>query len=258
MSIPIRRNGNLFPDSPLPHVKFGKSLATIKYAIHISNLYISHVYSQPAEVGKTPFLGVKAYIGEFHFDAHQRRQERRVGHEKLGRTQIVAHKPFYAVSLCAKDVVAKGVSAIFEDSRQSSASATASHDMATFISVSELPEDQAKWYNFADYIDVDRTPIDHNPKFRLTDIADCPQASYAMRTRARQIDPWEQEMTYDKSAPDVETTKFGHEETHVCMLGKEPSSNAVQAGITSKRLTELLKLLVDIQGKHEIEHKVSV
>lgn len=43
LSLPIRQ-GSLFPDSRPPSKKFGHHLATIKYRITFSPLYIAHVY----------------------------------------------------------------------------------------------------------------------------------------------------------------------------------------------------------------------
>lgn len=43
LSLPIRQ-GSLFPESRPPSKKFGRHLATIKYRIAFSSLYIAHVY----------------------------------------------------------------------------------------------------------------------------------------------------------------------------------------------------------------------
>lgn len=61
LSLPIRQ-GLLFPDSRPPTKKFGKHLATIKYRISFSSLYIAHIYpldtAEAWAAGESHFVGV--------------------------------------------------------------------------------------------------------------------------------------------------------------------------------------------------------
>lgn len=263
-SIPTRR-GNLWPDSPPPSKKFGKHIGTIKYLLSIDNLSVSHVYGQVVEglwaAGKSQYLGVKAHIGRAKVDAHQRLQERMVGHEKLNRVQVVPHKPFYSVDAILDDLVIKGVVAEFVEvhvaPNKATTEATGVKPPPKLTRVSDLPEDQKFWYDFGDYIDADRKPIDLNPGFEAIDFAECPHASFGMRTKAKEVSTDDDDLTYRRQSPDVETTKFGTEPTHVCYLGKAPTVAAMQSKISTKRHKELLLELKEMQEHGSEGHKVS-
>jgi hypothetical protein len=227
----------------------------------MDNIFIAHPYAQMNRAlwatGKSEYLGIKAHAGRIRVDAHQRLQERIVHHAKLNRTQVVPHKPFYAVDATVADFTVKGIIADFNEVDVSSAK-NAHAAGAERPRVSELPDDQKRWFSFEDYIDADRRPIDRNPRFELLDIADCPQASYSMRTRAHAVSSWDDDYEQRPHASDVETTKFGHEPTHVCYLGKAPSVAVNERNISKARHKELLHELTAVQEHGREGHKVGL
>ncbi|WVQ80568.1 hypothetical protein IAT38_002673 [Cryptococcus sp. DSM 104549] len=242
MSLPIRQ-GKLFPDSPPPSKKFGRSLGTIKYRFDLKPVYISHVYSQVSKdhpgTGRSESLGIKARFGRFRADAHQRAQEKIERHEKLGRSTVVVHKPFYAADILADDIKVKGIHARFEEG--SNDDGEASDD--DFPRTSHLPPDLKHWYNYLDYIDVDRKPIDRDPRIELVDFGDCPHFFYSKRVKARASTSHDDDSTVqansDSSLLGVESSKFGHELTHHCYLGLAEGVREVQRDIAQKRINEL-------------------
>ena len=78
MSLPIRQ-GSLWPGIEKSSKKFGRHLATIKYNLLLSPLYMSHVYKhKDAEdygLGTVSATGLKARLDSFMLDLHQRREE---------------------------------------------------------------------------------------------------------------------------------------------------------------------------------------
>ena len=78
MSLPIRQ-GSLFPTVDKSGKKFGRHIATIKYSLLLSPLYISHIYKhkEPEELDKEAVssTGLKLHLNSFMLDLHQRKEE---------------------------------------------------------------------------------------------------------------------------------------------------------------------------------------
>ncbi|ORX40254.1 golgi-body localization protein domain-domain-containing protein [Kockovaella imperatae] len=248
-SLPIRQ-GKLFPDSPPPSKKFGKSLGTIKYRFDLAHVFVSHVYAQVVPElwaeGKHQALGVKARFGRFRADAHQRAQEKTVRHEKLHRTTVVVHKPFYAADLLLDDIELKGIRADFRVDGTSGTS-TPNPNSATAPRVTELGPEAKGWFNFFDFIDVDRKPFDRDPELEIVDIGDCPEIFFSKRVKARQTRPDDDQNENDSesvnssqdSRLELESSKFGHERSHICYLGAAAAVGPTQVRITKARISEL-------------------
>ena len=266
-SLPIRQ-GKLFPDSPPSSKKFGRSLGTIKvrtlslleanwqYRFDLAPVYVSHVYQQISQdlwaAGKSQSLGVKARFGRFRADAHQRAQEKTVRHEKLRRTTVVVHKPFYAADLLLDGIQLKGIRADFLEMALSGRSA----NEGSFPKASELSSENKVWFNFFDYIDADRKPLDRNPQVEIVDVGDCPQIFCSKRVKARQTlasDDDDSSMdSGDDSRLDFESSKFGHERSHICYLGAASGVGPTQLRITQERVSELEARLTGL-SEHEDE-----
>lgn len=245
MSLPIQQ-GKMFPNSPPPSKKFGRTLATIKYRLDLHEVFLSHMYSQIVpelwKVGKTRSLGVKGKMGRVRFDVHQRRQERIVRHEKLGRTQVLPHKPFYAVNLLVDDVKARLIQADFLDMESTNREEQEGTDSeAGMVFAKELPLDKKAWYNFFDFIDADRKPFDENPRLLITDLADCPHIFWTKRVKAFAIssDDDDEGSLYRAGRPDIESSKFGREESHICYMSEAPGVAPTQTAIARQRIAEL-------------------
>lgn len=267
MSLPIRQ-GRMFPDSPPPSKKFGRSLGTIKvgftidgcqadsqYRFDLAPVYISHMYSQASKnmwsTGKSQSLGVKGRIARFNADAHQRTQEQAIMHPLLNKNQVIRHKAFYAADLLCSGIEVKGVRADFIETPRSSHSDASSGPGAK---ASELEEGKRDWWNWFDFIDADKKPLDRDPVVEIVDFMDCPQVVFSKRNKVRQSTPQdhvedeEEEndtLIRDDSKAEEEkkfgvvTSKFGHEKSHICYLGAAKSVGETQRGITKARIREL-------------------
>jgi hypothetical protein len=245
MSLPIR-HGKLFPNSPPPSKKFGRSLATIKYRFDFYDMYLSHMYTQVVpelwKAGKTRSLGVKGKIGRWRMDLHQRRQERIVKNEQLGRTNVVAHKPFYAINLILDEIQARLIQADFLDiAMHKHEDQDTVEEEEKMVPADQLPADQKIWYNFQDFIDADRKPFDQNPKMLVTELADCPHILWSKRVKAVQIsrDDEDESSLFKVGRPDIESTKFGRELSHICYMDQVPGIAETQTEIVRKRIREL-------------------
>lgn len=237
MSLPIRQ-GKLFPKSPPPHRKFGRSLATIKYRFDIHHLYISHFYPQMSKldwtVGRQTAVGVKAHIKHFQADLHQREQTKIVRKEALQRMGTVKHKPFYAADIVLDDVRLRAISAVFEDQSKDFLVKHAQHILDVTEPAgqlaSELAHDDAPWFSSDDFVDTDHRPSDSNPHIEMYEIGACPQFHYsrwlpALKLRPDVIDKMKTGHWY---GTDMEASKFGREPSHWCLLDEYEGEQAVR------------------------------
>jgi hypothetical protein len=283
MSLPIRQ-GKLFPNSPPPSKKFGRSLGTIKvnyfhvqgsramltshqYRFDLAPVYLSHMYQQISQnlwaAGKSQSLGIKARFGRFQADAHQRAQEKTVKHPILDRTTVVVHKPFYAADLILDDVRVVGIRADFVETRPNVSPTTPMpgstiHDgspATVHPHASALPKNRKAWFSNFDYIDADRKPLDKDPVVEIVDIGECPMINFSKRVKARQVSSGDGESTLDgdndsgDGRVDIESSKFGHEKSHICLLGAGEGVGPAQIRITKARIAELESRL-DVIDEH--------
>jgi len=208
-------------------------------------VYVSHVYQQVSQdlwaAGKSQSLGVKARFGHFQADAHQRAQEKAVRHEKLHRTSVVVHKTFYAADLLLSNIQVKGIRADFVETAENAG--TSAEDGNNASKASKHSKEKKVWFNFFDYIDADRKPFDRDPQVEIVDVGDCPQIFYSKRVKARQTTVQDDDNSSlgsgSDSRLDMESSKFGHEKSHICYLGAADGVEPTQIRITKERIAEL-------------------
>lgn len=212
-SLPIRQGCRYKHKRPLSP-KFGQHLATIKYRIDLPHLFLTHVYRDESKDawadGVTPFVGVKAMIGRFTTDMHQRAQESTIT-TPTGVVKTVIHKPFYAVEVVMADLDLRALMALFSDPLKQHVPIDAARLEDCYRTREDIPEVgiDSPWADLDDFKDPDWTPTS-TPLLHVLPMVSCPRFTYFKRTYAA--------ATKDR----VELTKFGDEPTHTCFLGKEP------------------------------------
>lgn len=221
--------------------------ADIQYRFALDPVYISHMYEQVSSdhwsAGRSQMLGIKGRVEQFRADIHQRLQEEVFYNKNLpieNRKKTRKHKGFYASDLMVNGIQIRGIRADFTET-----------DIGLPIKdradrppkVSELPKDQRAWFNHFDFIDVDRRPHDRDPEVEVVQLMDCPQAFLSQRHKARLVSteqPKDKKTKVDVDAPrEMEATKFGHEESHICYLGAAKGVGPAQMQITRARIAEL-------------------
>lgn len=224
------RVGTYYPPRPITP-KFGRHIATIKYRIILSKLFVMHGYiddSQESEScifyctsqhksnsllawidGITPWIGVKGMIDELRVDMHQRDQETKVRGIDPDTTKTAHRKPFYAAEVVLKGVDMRTVLAIFKEPLKAEVSTAGLPQTSTYLKYNDLPQTPltSSWYNIYDFVELDWTspsePILHYLPFAM-----CPRFAYFKRNAAR--------------TDNKQDSKFGIEPTHYCLLGQEP------------------------------------
>ncbi|OSD04190.1 hypothetical protein PYCCODRAFT_1476242 [Trametes coccinea BRFM310] len=232
LSLPIRQ-GKLYPRKRPISPKFGQHLATLKYMASVPRLYISHVYvdnSQEAWAdGVTPFVGVKALIDEFHADLHQRDTE--TCEMTQGGVKTVHHKPFYAIEVVLKGLDLRAMLAVFPDPLKQctpleNTPLVSNYRTRNNLTPIDLTSDWVDMDDFAVY--EQETPSE--PDLHLLQVASCPRFTYFKRV--------DEQIASGPGEP-TDRSKFGSEDTHVCLLGKEPSVTQIQMDLASSRVEQL-------------------
>lgn len=259
MSLPIR-TGDLFPESPPPSPKFGRFLGTIKYRIDLVPLFITHQYRQFSKEdwarGLRTHVGIKACIDSFTLDMHQRQQETVKDRPELGGPRIVFHKPFYEAEVKCETINLKAMAAqVREDEEMIDAmeDTEVGEDIleGLFAEDPQISDDELPWIDLNDLVELDQRPItDPSPKIRMFPAMICPQFHYYRKVDS-QKESRVKEMS-NKFADDaerrrgksdveellsrVERSKFGHEDSHVCMVGQDEKPIVVQRKLAQERL----------------------
>lgn len=227
-TLPIRTGTYYTPRTITP--KFGRHIATIKYRIILTKLFVMHGYiddsRQTWTEGITPWIGVKGMIDELRLDMHQRDQETHVHGIEPDTIKTTHHKSFYAAELVLKGVDLRTILAIFPETLKTEVSTAGSSSTSTYLRLDDLPRTplSSSWYNVHDFIELDWTspaePVVHYLPF-----ATCPRFAYVKRNAAK--------------IGNKPISKFGIEDTHVCLLEQEPSASQIQIALAIDRIDEL-------------------
>ncbi|KAK0468226.1 RNA pol II promoter Fmp27 protein domain-containing protein [Desarmillaria tabescens] len=238
MSLPIRQ-GPYYPRRTISP-KFGRHIATLKYRVSIRQLSIMHGYIDNGREtwadGVTPWVGVKGKIDEFQVDMHQRDQETVVPGLGPHSTKVLRRKPFYAAEVVLKGLDLRAILAIFADPKKQLIPVNAPQNGSNYRTRNNYPTTPmpSVWYDPDDFVETDwSSSLD--PTFHVLPVVACSHFMFFKRNDALVENP-------------SETSKFGNEDSHVCLLGKEPSVPEVQVALTSSRIEEL-KCLDTSPGK---------
>ncbi|KAH9899928.1 golgi-body localization protein domain-containing protein [Cubamyces lactineus] len=243
LSLPIRQ-GKLYPRKRPISPKFGQHIATLKYMARVPQLYISHVYvdnSQEAWAdGVTPFVGVKALIGEFHADMHQRDTE--TSEMTQGGVKTVHHKPFYAIEVVLRGLDLRAMLAVFPDPLKQCTPLENTPLVSNYRTRNDLtPIDlDSTWVDMDDFAVYEQeTPAE--PEIHLLPAVSCPRFTYFKRV--------------DEHAPcgpdkPSDRSKFGSEDTHSCLL----AVTQTQMELASERV-EHLRRRVQEDAAHRSSHE---
>lgn len=216
-SLPIRQ-GSHFPTSRPVSKKFGRHLATLKYRISVSKLFIAHAYVDDLDEswtdGTVNWIGVKAFSNHFEADLHQREQEGFVpvsGSRPL-QTKKIKHKPFYAAEVKLIGLKLQAMASIFSEPMKTQVNIDSSEEETIYRRLRTISghSPTADWFDADDFVELDWKPTDPNPFMFFLDFASCPRFTYL-----RQQTPNSTEST-------MESSRFGDEDTHICAMGKEP------------------------------------
>lgn len=219
------RQGRLFPNARPPSKKFGRHLATLKYKLAVSQLFISHVYTDDSREswvdGVTNFVGLKALVSSFEADMHQREQEGTIPDVARLTLKKVRHKPFYAAEVKLVDLQVQAILATFQDLLKCAIDLGEHQRENRFSDAESVDFDasQRHWIDMDDFDEIDWTPTHDDPSLHMFSIGSCPRFSYFRRSSGN-IQQARPDSQMAQTA--VERSRFGDEDTHICLMDKEP------------------------------------
>ncbi|EPQ31935.1 uncharacterized protein PFL1_00134 [Pseudozyma flocculosa PF-1] len=281
MGLPIR-HGSLFPDSAPPSPKFGRHLGTIKYRIDLQPLFITHQYMQFIKSdwarGLRTFLGIKARLGLFRLDLHQRQQETVKEKPELGAPKIVFHKPFYEAEVDCTDIDLRMLCAQFDEPTQRLLMDGADDFEESplddiFAGRCSVSDSDLDWVDLDDFVELETATLsDLKPKLKLYPALTCPSFNYyrkidSQRERRAKEDEFrskggrrDRRSRHDSSAASedrdtealmasLERSKFGDEHTHACLVGKGQEPMQIQHKLAEQRLAVIRSDIARLKSK---------
>jgi hypothetical protein len=241
MSLPIRQ-GKLFPGIEKSSKKFGRHLATIKYNLLLSPLFIAHIYKhkdvEDYSEDTVSATGLKLRLDSFMLDLHQRREEFSTQGKGRAKQMKTSGMRINQVQLDFISADIRAVSASIAGTGADDVKRATAEDLATYqqsvatadISRFTIPDNDFTWIDMDDFVEIDWVlPAETNPETKILPLAFAPHFTYFRQTDHPVASSAEQ----DKSSP------FGDEPTHFCVMSQDNDPRKVQCKLIEERLTKL-------------------
>lgn len=151
---------------------------------------------------------------------HQREQEAIVPGIVPNTIKKVRHKPFYAAEVKLVDLQLRAILATFSDPSKHLIDPQESSGEDRYKNVKPDLADEAPsgfWFDLDDFVETDWKPTEDNPSCYMLPVASCPRFTYFKRTSG-QLHHGPEAEAHNRA---VESSRFGTEDTHVCLMGTE-------------------------------------
>ncbi|EXJ55206.1 hypothetical protein A1O7_08132 [Cladophialophora yegresii CBS 114405] len=257
MSLPVRQ-GSLWRDLGKTSKKFGRHLATIKYNLLLSPLFISHVYkhkdAEDYQANVVSATGLKIKIDNFMLDLHQRREyfntmakgrakHMRTSGMKINKTELdFVRADLRAVAALIAGTTAEDLAKASDEKLASLGEVPENIDLSQFT----IPDQDLSWIDMDDFVELDWVlPAESNPETKILPLAFTPRFTYFRQTDHGGA------IQGDASR----TSPFGDEDTHFCVMGRDNDPRKVQMDLIEARLHDLedrLQTHVRIMNEHEL------
>lgn len=259
MSLPIRQ-GPLWRGPEKTSKKFGRHLATIKYGLLLSPLFIAHVYkhkdAEDYQEDVVSATGLKIKIDSFMLDLHQRREyfdtlskgkseQMRTSAMKINKAEL----DFIRADLRAVAASIGGTTA--EDLQKTTDEMLSSYqDIPVNVDLSQftIPDHDFTWIDMDDFVELDWVlPSESNPETKILPLAFTPRFTYFRQTDQGNA------IQGDESR----VSPFGEENTHFCVMSHHNDPRKVQMNLIEDRLHDLEEKL-QAHNRLMTEHELRV
>lgn len=251
MALPVRQ-GALWPGVDKSGKKFGRHLATIKFSILLSPLYMSHIYKHkdPDDFGQSivSATGLKVRLDSFMLDIHMRREEfRSSAQSQPNKPATTTGMRINQVQLDFISADIRAISANISGTEQSDIEEATEDTLASYqnqddarvdLSKFTIPDNDLSWIDMDDFVELDWIlPAESNPDTKILPLAYAPRFTYF-----RQTDH------HDNISGDPHrSSPFGNEPTHYCVMSKQNDPRRVQCNLISDRLKTVLEQIEQSQ-----------
>lgn len=260
MSLPVRQ-GPLWGITQKKSKKFGRHIATIKYNLLLSPLFVSHIYKHKdaeeyADDGNVSATGLKMKLDSFMLDLHQRREFFDIkGHDdaaakrssgmRINQTQV----DFIAADLRAVSASITGTSAQeMEKATDEVLAGLQGQTPQVNLSKFTIPDNDFTWIDMDDFVELDWIlPAESDPETKILPLGYAPRFTYF-----RQTDHGD-----SISGDTTRSSPFGDEMTHYCVMSGKNDPRRVQAELISNRL-QSLKTQREVNEKAENDHELKM
>lgn len=240
MSLPVRQ-GPLWPGLTKSSKKFSRHLATIKYNLLFSPLFLSHIYKhKDAEEYSDDVVsatGLKVRLDSFLLDLHQRREQVKTQVKdrarqlkttamRINQAQLdFVAADFRAVSASIGGTNSGNVQNATADFMSGTQQEVPAVDLSQFI----IPDQDYDWIDMDDFVEIDWVlPSESNPKTQILPLAYAPRFTYFRQTDHGQSGPEETGYSH-----------FGDEPTHYCVMSDDNDPRRVQMELVNERLADI-------------------
>src|SRR5437762_9787780 len=223
MSIPLRQ-GALFPSVERLPKKFNHHLATLKYQLDISPLFLAHTYhhkdSSDYTKGTTTITGIKARLDHLSLDIHQRKEEKVILLKELQTKRRAMHVGINKARVDFESTDLRSLAATFQE-----VSPSELHELSRNIAIQEESEgwglktielvndNDLDWIDKDDFVEVDVILSNSEPTGRIWPLA------YGSRfTYYRSTDEMSEISMNSSGAKDSVSYQFGSEDSHHCLM----------------------------------------
>lgn len=240
MSLPVRQ-GKLFPGLEKASKKFGRHLATIKYNLLLSPLFIAHMYKhkdvEDYDEAVLSATGLKLRLNKFMLDLHQRREEFAGEGKDRGKQIKTTGMRIYEVQLDFVSADVRAVSASIAGTSAESLRTATDEELASYqepvpsdMSRFTIPDNDFSWIDMDDFVELDWIlPAEMNPATKIMPLAYAPRFTYFRQTDHIGVVPRQE----NSSSP------FGHEPTHFCVMSQDNDPRRVQCGLIRERISTI-------------------
>jgi RNA pol II promoter Fmp27 protein domain len=223
MSIPLRQ-GPLFPSLERPPKKFNKHLATLKYQLDLSPLYLAHTYrykdSENFATGTSTVTGIKARLDRLSLDVHQRKQEKVIILKELGTKRRAMHMAIYKARVDFESTDLRALVVTFRECSPSELhnlnrdrNVRAENEGWGTRTIELVNDDDLDWIDRDDFVEVDVVMSKSEPTGRIWPLASGSRFTYYRSTE----DMLKANM--DKSGAGGSVSyQFGSEDSHHCLM----------------------------------------
>lgn len=242
MSLPVRQ-GPLWGMTQKKSKKFGRHIATIKYNLLLSPLFVSHIYKHKdaeeyVDEGTVSATGLKMKLDSFMLDLHQRREFFDIkGHDdaaakrssgmRINQTQV----DFISADLRAVSASITGTSAK-EMEKATDETLAGFQTSAPRVNLSKftIPDNDFTWIDMDDFVELDWIlPAESDPETKILPLGHAPRFTYF-----RQTDHGD-----SISGDTTRSSPFGDELTHYCVMSGKNDPRRVQAELIGNRIKAL-------------------